>query len=249
MNNFNTYSQYYDLLYKDKDYQSETDYIFNLIKAHNPGTRTVLELGCGSGTHAGFLCARHLVVKGIERSESMVNLALQKNIPGFSPIVGDITSFSLSEQFDTAISLFHVISYLTRNTELLNCFTNTSHHLKTGGIFIFDVWYSPAVYAQKPETRIKRMENDKISVTRIAESEMKTSQNTVNVHFEVLIRDKKTNIVETLTELHPMRHFSIPEIELVAQQTGFKVIRQEEFLTGKLPGEDTWGVCFVLQKQ
>jgi hypothetical protein len=45
-----------------------------------------------------------------------------------------------------------------------------------------------------------------------------------------------------------MRHFSIPEIELLAAFTNFTVIKTEEFSTKKIPGTETWGVCFVLQK-
>jgi hypothetical protein len=45
-----------------------------------------------------------------------------------------------------------------------------------------------------------------------------------------------------------MRHFSIPEIELLAKLTGFEIIKTEEFLSGETPGPNTWGVCFVLSK-
>ena len=45
-----------------------------------------------------------------------------------------------------------------------------------------------------------------------------------------------------------MRCFSIPEIELLANQTGFKLLHSEEFITRKAPAIDTWGVCFILQK-
>ncbi|MEO5344644.1 MAG: hypothetical protein H7842_15245 [Gammaproteobacteria bacterium SHHR-1] len=45
-----------------------------------------------------------------------------------------------------------------------------------------------------------------------------------------------------------MRHFSLPEIDLLAGQAGFARVRAEEFLTGTVPGEGTWGVCVVLQK-
>jgi SAM-dependent methyltransferase len=248
MDNFNAYSQYYDLLYKDKNYRAESGYVFDLIQRYHPDTRSVLELGCGSGAHAEHLCQQGLKVTGIERSESMVNLAKEKKIAGFSPIVGDISSFSLEDRFDTAISLFHVISYLTKNTELLRCFEQTSKHLHPGGLFIFDIWYSPAVYFQKPETRVKKMENELANITRTAESEMDTTRNVVNVHFTIDVQHKKNNDHHTFTELHPMRHFSYPEIELIAGQTGFTILLAEEFLTGKTPGTGTWGVCFVLQK-
>jgi predicted TPR repeat methyltransferase len=155
MNNFNAYSKYYDLLYQDKNYEAECNYINSLIQTFNPNTKTLLELGCGSGSHAHFLSKHNINITGIERSSDMVNIALQKNIQGFTPIVGDISNFSLDQKFDTAISLFHVISYLTNNNDLIKCFINTHKHLSQNGIFIFDVWYSPAVYMQKPETRIK----------------------------------------------------------------------------------------------
>jgi hypothetical protein len=45
-----------------------------------------------------------------------------------------------------------------------------------------------------------------------------------------------------------MRHFSIPEIGLLAEHTGFKILKTEEFLTASDPSERTWGVCIILKK-
>jgi len=42
-----------------------------------------------------------------------------------------------------------------------------------------------------------------------------------------------------------MRHFSRPELELYATQTGFTALEYKELLTGKEPGEDTWGIFCV----
>ena len=248
MKNFQLYSKYYDLLYRDKDYQTETDYVSQTILKYNPDVKTILELGCGSGSHAKYLVNSGFEVTGIERSSDMVNAAEQKNISGFNIVESDISAFQLSKKFDAAVSLFHVVDYLTDNESLHNCFKLTNQHLEDGGIFLFDIWYSPAVYMQGPETRIKRMENEDIQITRIAESVMKTEANVVEVSFEVLIKDKKNGRVVVLNEVHPMRHFSIPEIELLAYQTGFKIIKTEEFLSGKAPSSQTWGICCVLKK-
>lgn len=248
MSNFKTYSNYYDLLYKDKNYKLESEYVVRKIQSFFPAAKSILELGSGSGSHAKFLCENGFEVTGIERSEAMVSESLNKNIQGFNPIVGNIETTILSKRFDVVISLFHVVSYLTSNDLLMQCFNNTYTHLNANGIFIFDVWYSPAVYFQKPETRIKRLENSDIEVVRIAESEMITSQNVVNVNFEVLIKNKKNLQIQTLNEIHPMRHFSIPEIELLAKVSGFELLMTEEFLSGKAPSESTWGVCFIVRK-
>ena len=56
MSVFKDYSNYYDLLYSDKDYEAEADYIDHLIQKNNPGAKTILNLGCGTGKH-DFLLA------------------------------------------------------------------------------------------------------------------------------------------------------------------------------------------------
>lgn len=246
---FITYSKYYDLLYRDKDYRAESDYVHTLINEYFPNASTILELGSGSGAHAEYLCAKGFEVTGLERSAEMVVEAKQKNIQGFVPLEADITDFAIEQTFDVAVSLFHVISYLTENDDLLKTFELTHRHLRPEGIFIFDVWYTPAVLTLRPETRIKRLSDETVHITRIAESVMHSSRNVVDVNYEVKILDKTTNHTETIIETHPMRHFSIPEIDLLARHTGFEILRVEEFQTAYPPTTDTWGVCFVLRKK
>lgn len=249
MSNFNAYGRYYDLLYKDKDYKAESDYVNSLIKRYAPGAKSVIELGSGSGTHASFLCAQGFQVFGVERSESMIELAKSKNIQGYSTAQGDISTYSTAQTFDVAISLFHVISYLTDNPSLLSCLRHTHTHLNEGGIFIFDVWYTPAVYMQQPVVRIKRLSDDEFTITRIAEPVNHHRRNVIDVNFEVSITHQAQRTTEVLHETHPMRHFSEPEIALLAEATGFEVLGAEEFLSGAVPGPHTWGVCFILKKK
>ena len=52
---FDAYAAYYDLLYKDKDYAGETEYVHRLIQRFNPGAKSILELGSGTGKHARLL--------------------------------------------------------------------------------------------------------------------------------------------------------------------------------------------------
>ncbi len=249
MANFQNYSTYYDLLYKDKNYKEETDYITRVLKELDSSVKNILELGSGSGSHAYFLSEKGFDITGIERSESMVQESLQKKIPNFTPIQADITDFKLNQEFDAVVSLFHVISYLTHNDSLINCLQLVHQHLKPQGLFLFDFWYTPAVYSLKPETRIRRLEDESISVVRIAESIIHSQINVVDVNFEVHIQDKKTLQTQILKELHPMRHFSIPELDFLAKLTGFEIVRSEEYVTGKMPSENTWGVCLILRKK
>lgn len=143
----------------------------------------------------------------------------------------------------------HADSHLTENKSLISCFRNVYQHLNDSGLFIFDIWYSPAVYFLKPEIRKKKFENEEIRVTRISEPRIRYNDNIVEVQFESIIENKSTGQVSYLNECHPMRHFSIPEIEVIATHTGFEIVKAEEFFYAGKPSEKTWGVCFILKKK
>ncbi len=247
--NFKLYSQYYDLLYQDKDYPAEAAYVIKLIKKHQPPAKNILELGAGTGIHANLLAAQGYTIHGLERSPDMVAIANKNKVAKVSFEVTDISNFNCNKEFDVAISLFHVISYLTTNSSLIKTFTNVNAHLKSSGVFIFDVWHSNAVHTQGAVNRTKTLKNSELEITRKAKPTIYAEQNMVEVNYDISIKNLKNNSTNTLTESHPMRHFSKSEIELLAHATGFEVIHSEEFLTEQIPSEKTWGVCYVLRKK
>lgn len=246
--NFSSYSQYYDLLYQDKNYQEEAEYISRHIKQVLPSADLLLELGSGTGNHAYFLCPMGYTITGIERSVEMVKHAKAKHIAGFTTLVNDITNFELDTRFDAVIALFHSICYLLTNAQLLACFAKVSEHLKPGGIFAFDIWYGPAVLNKLPHTRIKRMQNEHVEIIRIAETDMHFNKNIAEVNYEMIIKDKTNSTYSIVKEKHPMRYFTIPEIEMLADLSGFTVIVEEEFLNAKQPGINSWNIFMLLKK-
>lgn len=244
-NNFDLYSKYYNLLYHKKDYIAEADYITKCIEKYFPGAKSILEFGSGTGRHGMILKKKGYDIYGLERSKKMVDVARSY---GFPCEYADITKFHLARKFDTVLSLFHVISYINDNASLVNVFKNAYKSLNPGGLFLFDVWYSPAVYYQKPEIRIKRVENDEISLIRVAVPEMHNNENIVDVNYTILVKAKAENNWIEFQEKHPMRHFTIPEIDVISSFLGFELIKSEEFLSGNKPSENTWGVIFILKK-
>jgi len=248
--NFKLYSNYYDLLYFDKNYRKETDYILSVI-AENSSIEVfnILELGGGSGLHAECFCSEGKKLFGVELSESMIQLANQKKIKNYVVKQGDISNKHYDDNFfDAAISLFHVISYLSTNDQIISCFNNVNKQLKKGALFVFDVWYTPGVYSIKPETRVKRIENDILKVTRIAENEIHTSTSIVDVFYTISIYEKSTKHHLEIFETHKMRHFTQNEIELLAKFCGFDVVLCEEFLSRTPLSVNSWGALFVLKK-
>ena len=167
---FREYGRYYDLLYRDKDYLGETDYVHDLLVRFGVPTGSVLELGSGTGRHGSLLAKAGYTVLGLERSETMIALACAGDeTPGFTCRRGDIRSARLERKFDAVISLFHVISYQVSDEDLLETFRTARAHVSAGAPFIFDFWYGPAVIAQKPSVREKIFEDEHLTVRRRSE--------------------------------------------------------------------------------
>ena len=245
---FGDYSRYYDLLYRDKDYTGEAAYVAKLVRATRPRARTLLDLGCGTGRHARELAALGFTVTGVDRSAEMVAVAQATPAANVRFVEGDVGTVRLGERFDVVSSLFHVFSYQTSNAELSAAFATAHAHLRDGGLLIFDVWYGPAVLSDPPAVRVKRLADDEMEIVRIAEPVLHAERNTVDVNFEVLIRDRRKDSTSRITERHAMRYFFNPEIEAFAGAAGMKLLGSEEWLTGKPPGVDTWGVVFVCER-
>jgi SAM-dependent methyltransferase len=244
MSVFGAYSRYYDLLYRDKDYASEAAYVHELIAKHRPGAKTVLDLGCGTGRHAGLLAERGYSLTGVDLSEEMLAVARQAQPTG-SFFQGDVRSVRLGRTFDVVLSLFHVMSYQTTNADLLAALSTMREHLAPGGLFVFDCWYGPAVLTDRPQTRIKRLEDAAISVTRLAEPVLHPNDNLVDVNYQVFIRDKQTSVVEELRETHTMRYLFAPEVKLLLDSSGLRLTRLCEFMSEREPGFSSWNAVFV----
>lgn len=253
---FNRYAHYYDLLYHDKNYADEAKFIQGLLSSYSPNAKTILELGCGTGEHSILLIKEGYEVHGVDLSAEMLERAKQKQIQlpeelshNLSFSQANIRSFRSNKRFDVVLSLFHVVSYQTTNRELEETFETVSAHLKPGGIFVFDCWYGPAVLTERPSVRVKRIEDENIIVTRIAEPQMDSNQNCVTVNYQVFIKDRTSHSVEELQESHCMRYLFSPEIHALLNRFQLEPIQSAEWLSQKDPGFDTWGVYFVARKR
>lgn len=238
--------KYYDLFYKDKDYESESEFVHQKLVEHNTPGKNILELGCGTGKHAKTLTKFGYKLIGIEKSTSMINSS--EKIENFECRQGDIRKIQLDQEFDSVISLFHVISYQITNDSLLAVFNTAYRSLKNNGIFLFDVWYTPAVIHQKPSIRIKKIKTKTNIITRIAEPELLINNNQVNVRYTFYDFNFSSNELKVSEEIHPIRFFTIPELEYFANNSGFKVLETKELPSGNDPSLDTWGLCFILKK-
>jgi len=256
MNVFGDYSKFYDLLYVNKPYQQESIFVDTLIKQYGTQseTKTLLELGCGTGRHAYYLAEQGYEVHGVDQSSFMLEMAgnffasapenLRKSV-FFEQ--ADIRQLSLKKQFDVAISLFHVMSYQITNLDLASTFQSVKNHVKPGGLFIFDCWYGPAVLTQRPEVRFKQFENEALLVERVASPILYENDNTIEVNYHLFVKEKQSETYQKINETHRMRYLFYPEISSLCQKFNMTLVHGCEWLTNKTLSQHTWGGCFVVK--
>jgi SAM-dependent methyltransferase len=240
------YSEYYDLLYADKDYAAEVAFVRDIIQRHKPDVRSILDLGCGSARHAVEFARAGLMVTGVERSSDMIARAkdrigrLSPDLCGLLTLVeGDATNYAATTRYDVVVSLFHVVSYQTSNNALAGIFRCARLALSAGGLFVFDFWYGPAVLTKQPAVRVRRVATPNVRLTRIAEPEHQFDRNVVNIKYTIMTVDQQNGRSEEMVEVHSMRYLFLPEIEMLASQHDFEVIEVGGWLTGRLD-EHRW---------
>lgn len=246
MSVFGDYGRYYDLLYRDKNYCAEAEYVHNMVQEYVPDAKSLLELGCGTGRYSSEFVRLGYEVTGIDLSETMLAEA-RNRADGADFLCGDVRSMRLERKFDAIISLFHVMSYQVENKDVLDTLITIKDHLQPNGVACFDFWYGPAVLSQRPDVRLKEVEDEETRIARVAVPELLGRSNTVNVLYKFFCRNKKTDCVTEFQESHLMRYFFEQEWDLFCRQAGLKPLIMEEALSRKTPNLQTWSVTLLMQ--
>lgn len=131
----------YDAIYHFKNYAKECDRLREIIEAAVPGARTILDVACGTGEHAKFLCSQ-FAIDGVDINEDYLAAARLKNPTG-NYTRADMTDFDLGRTYDVVTCLFSAIGYVRTLPRLWRAIACMARHLNPGGILIVEPWLTP----------------------------------------------------------------------------------------------------------
>ena len=252
MEMFQDYAYYYNSFYRDKDYKAEAKTVDKLLKKYNPQIKNIMNFGCGTGKHDIWLEKLGYCCTGIDLSPWMIEIAKENAAVNGSNIafeVADVRSYESAKQYDAVISLFHVMSYQNTNADILNAFRSARNllHNDTEGYFLFDVWYGPGVLSDKSCGRVKEIEDEDNRLIRIARPVLRDKENVADINYEVLIINKESSKVQTIQEVHSMRYFFRPEVEILLDEAGFELIDTIDCQTLGETDYHSW-TCYFIAK-
>jgi SAM-dependent methyltransferase len=223
------YALYYDLLYSHRDVAREVDFLERVFsQCSQVSVRRVLDMGCGTGIHSIELARRGYEVLGVDLSQKMIEVAREKSraagVTGVYFLQADATRLEFEEEFDAAIAMYGVISYFTRDENLLEFLRSLRRALKKGGVFVFDTWnltgvLSKRVFYETPSTSIRKSG----SMLAIKEEVWRVDVLDQVAHAEIKwsIVDLVRGSVDFFDHRLDLRIFTVRELVHVLRETGF----------------------------
>lgn len=243
------YAAYYDIIYQDKDYDVECDFVEQIWRRFSPEKpRTLLDLGCGTGGHAIPLAIRGYRVTGVDVSSAMIALARQKAQLQNLQVAFHISAMEgmeLQQKFDTAVCMFNTINYVVEDVALQKTLSNIRRHLLPGGLFLFDFRNGvPSLRSYSP-TNVKWMNRKNLRILRLSETKLDAIEQLFYTTYTCLIFDGDRLIKEFRDE-HVVRFHFLPEIRHYLREAGFEIIHTCPFLAlnGRLTEKD-WNITVV----
>ncbi|MBI5351149.1 MAG: class I SAM-dependent methyltransferase [Chloroflexi bacterium] len=226
---FSKSANYYDEIYAsiDKDYSVETKRLQKFIQKHNKsGGHKLLDVACGTGTHANLL-NQYYHVEGLDLDSKMLSIA-RKKYPGIKFHHGDMLDFNLNRNFDVITCLFSSIGYVRTKPNLAKAIRNMAGHLLPGGVLLVEPWFSFEEW-NVGHVHMTVVNRDDLKIVRMSRSSRKG--NVSIIEFQYLIGTSKR--IEHRSEIHKLGLFSAQDHINAFESAGLKTTHDIKGLDGR----------------
>ena len=132
----------YDRLTNDVNYRDTVEFYRQIMDREDVKPRTAVDLACGTGSVALILAEMGLEVTGVDMSEEMLTVAMDKASEMDYPpmfVCQSLQELSLPRGVDLAVCALDSLDYITNPDDCREAIRRIYRALNPGGIFIFDV--------------------------------------------------------------------------------------------------------------
>lgn len=132
----------YDRLTNDVDYEATVAFYNEILRREGLKPRTAVDLACGTGSVSVLLAKQGLRVTGVDMSEEMLTVAMDKAMDLDCPpqfVCQRLEQLRLPRGVDLAVCALDSLDYITEPEKCQQAIRRIYKALNPGGIFIFDV--------------------------------------------------------------------------------------------------------------
>ena len=247
------HAELYDLFYADKPYEAEAAFVDQCLEQYSVGpTNNLLEIACGTGTHALLLEKHGYKIVATDYSEDMLQRAKQKGGGASSQVdfrLQDMTQLDVSSgPFDAVYCLFDAIGYVATNEALAKVFRGVHKHLRPDGLFIFEFWHAGAMLRHYDPVRVRRWKTDDSLILRISETTLDYANQLSRVSYSIY-ELKSDGTYSSLSETQVNRYFLLQEMAAWLNSTGFAAVKWfAGFTSEESISDETWHIVAVARR-
>ena len=238
----------YDEMMEDVDYEAWTNYLEELVKIwHSKPPKKILDLACGTGSHALLLAKRGYEVVGVDASIEMLTTADAKAREAGLQLTfyyQNMKLLNFEAAFDTVFSSCDSMNYLLEDGDIQKTFSGVFNALVNGGLFIFDM---SSIYRLREvfgnNTFAANFENS----SYIWENYWDVASKVSTIELTLYIKEDG-ECYRRFYEVHQERGYEIEEIEEHLKACGFKLLDIYESFTFNKPNPCSERIHFIAQK-
>jgi SAM-dependent methyltransferase len=248
------HAELYDLFYGGKPYAAEAAHVHGLLQRFSERpVRRVLDIACGTGSHAIELEKLGYEVTGSDISADMLARASEKARAAASAIRFERQDMRqlevVSRPFDAVLCLFDAIGHVQTTAAVKQTFHAVHRHLLEDGLLILEFWHAAAMGGHHDPLRVRRWTTARGEILRLSETTVDVALQCATVQHAIydLRRD---GTYETAVERQVNRFFSLPEMSALLDDCGFDVLKSysgyssDENLT-----PETWHIVLVARRR
>lgn len=185
--------------------------------------KTLLELACGTGAAAMAFQRLGLRVVGVDRSEAMLAIALEKaRARGLEMSFHrqDLRELALDERFDVATCFYDSLNYLLSPEELLTALRRVRVHVRAGGGFLFDLATDHALREAWGDALEVHEDEDLVRIWRTC-YEAETRVGRLEATYFMGERD---GTYRRIAETHLQRGYDPEEVQALLRAAGWELL-------------------------
>jgi SAM-dependent methyltransferase len=237
------------------DYGKECDILERIFAEFSSNTvKDLLDVACGTGTHALIFADRGYTIVGIDASKGMIDQAKMKinsEKMAVELFVQDMRKIELNRKFDCAICMFGGFGYVLTFDDLNSLLLGLNQHIKDTGLFIFEFWNIGGLKSS-PYRSWKKIRGKNLTIYFMSESNFDPQTNilSIDMHFIVIQAGKH---VETFDETHKIRCYSLADMRQYLENCGFNLITAYDWeikdeVELRKPRKETFRILAIAKK-
>lgn len=247
MEAYTSFAVVYDTFMDNVPYEEWGEYLHGLLLEYGVEDGLVLDLGCGTGTMTEILASKGYDMTGVDFSEEMLDIAMQKRTKSGHDILylmQDMREFELYGTVRAVVSICDCMNYILEEEDLLEVFRLVNNYLDPGGIFVFDM-NTPYKYREI------------IGNTTIAENREEGSfiwencfdeESQVNEYALTLFIKEEDDLYRKHEEFHYQKAYEPERVKELLEEAGLKVEAIYDAFTREPVREDSERIYFIARE-